>query len=134
LKKLDGQSAFAYAVDRDWIGKNGVIRTTLGKVDVANNRATAEVLIGGRLAPNRFQFSKESGRWKFDLVQTLRDADQALKATARQLGTTEEKFMFSLIETTSGKKVDKTIWIPIQNNVGPNRSADEGQLLRSLTN
>ncbi|MEW6747066.1 MAG: arylsulfatase [Planctomycetota bacterium] len=48
LRQLDGQSVFAYAVDRDWIGKNGVIRTTLGKVDVANNRATAEVLIGGK--------------------------------------------------------------------------------------
>lgn len=113
LRQLDGRSVFVYAVDRDWIGKNGVIRTTLGKVDVANTRATAEVLIGGQSAPNRFQFSKENGTWKFDLIQVIRDADQALKAAARQNGMTEDEFMFSLIETVSGRKVADTIWAPI---------------------
>lgn len=37
LKQLDGRSLFVYGVDRDWIGKSGVIRTTLGKIDVADN-------------------------------------------------------------------------------------------------
>lgn len=37
LKQLDGRTPFVYAVDSDWIRKYGVIRTTLGKVDVADN-------------------------------------------------------------------------------------------------
>jgi hypothetical protein len=41
LKQLDGRTLLVYTVDSDWIRKDGVIRTTLGKVDVADNRATA---------------------------------------------------------------------------------------------
>lgn len=126
LKKLNGRSVFAYAVDRDWIGKNGVIRTTLGNVTVANNRATAEVLIGGKTAPNRFQFAKEDGSWKFDLIQVIRDTDQTLKAAAKQRGTTEDEFMFSLIETVSGRKVEDSIWTPLQ-KVEPNGLANGSQ-------
>jgi hypothetical protein len=117
LKQLDGRLAFVYAVDRDWIGRNSVIRTTLGKVDVANNCATAEVLISGQTAPNRFQFSKENGTWRFDLIQIIRDTDQALRAAAMQKGASEDEFMFSLIETISGRKVEDTIWTPIQKKV-----------------
>lgn len=134
LKKLDGRSAFAYAVDRDWIGKNGTIRTTLGKVDVAGNRATAEVLIGGQTAPNRFQFTKENGVWKFDLIQVMRDTDQALKAVARQKGKSEQEFMFSLIETVSGRKVEDTIWTPIQKKIGKDDSASGNKPVGSATN
>lgn len=114
LQQLDGRSAFVYAVDRDWIGKNGVIRSTLGTVEVANNRATADVLISGEKVPTRFQFTKEAGTWKFDLIQVIRDTDQALKAAARQKGMTEDDFMFSLIETVSGRRVEETIWTPIR--------------------
>jgi len=46
LKTLDGRSAIIYAVDRDWIGKNGVIQTSLGAIDVMDSRATAEIMIG----------------------------------------------------------------------------------------
>jgi len=114
LKKLNGRSTFVYAVDRDWIGKNGVIRTTLGEIDVADKRANAEVIIGGQKVPNRFQFIKEEGIWKFDLIQVMRDTDQALKVAAKQKGLSENEFMFSLIETISGKKVNDSIWTPIQ--------------------
>lgn len=133
LKQLDGRSVFAYAVDRDWIGKNGVIRTTLGKVDVANDRATAEVLIGGKAAANRFQFRKEDGTWKFDLIQVIRDTDQTLKAAAKQRGVTEEEFMFSLIETVSGRKVGDSIWNPIQ-KAEASGPANGRQPIRSVTN
>jgi hypothetical protein len=126
LRQLDGPSAFAYAVDRDWIGKNGVIRTTIGKVDVATDRATAEILIGGKTAPNRFQFSKESGQWKLDLIQVIRDTDQALKAAARRQGTTEDEFMFSLIESVSGRKVEESIWTPIQKTEGGVTNSSRG--------
>ena len=113
LKQLDGRSAFIYAVDRDWIGKNGVIRTSLGKVDTASDRATAEVLVDGKRAPNRFQFLKENGKWKIDLVALIQDTNQTLKSAASQAGKTEGEFMFSLIESVSGKKIEDAIWTPI---------------------
>lgn len=114
LRQLDGRSVFAYAVDRDWIGKNGVIRTTIGAVDVANKRATAEVLIGGEKVPNRFQFTQEDGIWKFDLIQVIRDTDAPLREMVKQRQMTENEFIFSIVETISGEKVDDSIWLPMK--------------------
>lgn len=129
LKRLDGRSAFVYAVDRDWIGKDSVVRTTLGTVTVAGNRASAEVLVGGQRAPHRFQFSKENGSWRFDLVQLLPSTDQALKTVARQRGMSEDEFIFSLIESVSGRRVEPTIWVPVQKRTGAvSSSAASGPL------
>jgi hypothetical protein len=67
-------------------------------------------LIDGQAAPNRFQFSKEDGVWKFDLIHVIHDTDLALKAAAKQSDVLENEFIFSLIETLTGKKIDDTIW------------------------
>ena len=114
LRELDGQKTFIYAVDRDWIGKNGVIRTSLGKIDTSDGRATAEVLIGGQKTPNRFQFIKEGDRWRFDLITVMRDFSAALQLLAKQKGVSEDELIFSLVETVSGTKVPETIWDPVK--------------------
>lgn len=114
LGELNGRTAFIYAVDRDWIGKNGVIRTTLGAIDTSDGRATAEVLIGGQKTPNRFQFIKEQKQWRFDLITVMWDANSAFQALAKQQGISEEELIFSLVETVSGKKVPETIWNPVK--------------------
>lgn len=131
LSRLNGRSVFVYAVDRDWIGKDSVIRTTLGTVSVAGNRATSEVLIGGQTAPHRFHFARENGAWRFDLVQLLQTTDQALKAVARQRGMSEDEFIFSLIETVSGKRVEPAIWVPVQKRVDARSPQEDGRPLRA---
>lgn len=112
LRELDGRSAIVFAVDRDWIGKDAVIRTELGDVSVYNDRATAEVAIGGQKAPTRFQFRRENGKWKFDLLSVLRDSNSAMKRAAEQAGMDEDQFLFSITESVTGKKIDESIWTP----------------------
>lgn len=112
LEDLDGRSAIVYAVNRDWIGKNGVIRTELGKIDVIDKRATAEVLIGGQKAPGRFQFRRETESWKFDLISVLQNTNTAMKAAVKQSGLEENEFLFTVLESVSGKRVDEGIWTP----------------------
>ena len=114
LKGLDGASVFAYAVDQNWIGQNAIVRMSIGKVHVASNRATAEVRSDGKATSTRFQFAREKGKWRIDLIPLLQGADQALQIAARQKGMTENAFMYSMMESISGRKVPKTIWIPIQ--------------------
>lgn len=113
LRKLTGKSAIIHAVDRNWIGKNGVIRTSLGKIDVVENSATAEVIIGERKTPQRFQFNKENGVWKFDLVRVMMNINAAFKETAKRAGMSENEFIFHALESISGKKVDDSIWVPV---------------------
>lgn len=112
LRDLTGRSAIVYAVDRDWIGKNGVIRTELGEVSTHDDRATAEVIIGGQKAPTRFQFRREKEAWKFDLLSVLRDGNTAMKQAAEQAGMDEDEFLFTITESVSGKKIDESIWAP----------------------
>lgn len=112
LKSLDGRTSLIYAVDRDWIGKNGVIRTTIGHVDSSDGRATAEVLIGGEETTARFQFIKEDSGWKFDLRAILIASNIQMKDAAERVGKTENEFIFMLAESVSGKAVDDSIWSP----------------------
>ncbi|HUR57302.1 MAG TPA: hypothetical protein VM029_06310 [Opitutaceae bacterium] len=112
LRKLEGRTAFIYAVDHDWIGKNAVIRTSLGEIDASEGRATATVLIGGRKAPNRFQFIREKQQWRFDLLPLMQDSSVAFQALAKQRGIAEDELIFNLVETVSGKKVPEGIWNP----------------------
>lgn len=112
LRSLDGRSAIIYAVDRDWIGKDSVIRTKVGKIEITDNRATSEVIIGGQKAPNRFQFRYEGDSWKFDLISLLRDSNTAMKGAAKQAGLSEDEFLFTILESISGEKVDESIWMP----------------------
>jgi hypothetical protein len=114
LKKLDGRSAIIYAVDRDWIGKDGVIRTELGQISISDKRATAEMEVGGRKAPNRIQFRHEEDEWKLDLISLLRDSNTAMKEAARRAQLEENEFLFMILESISGKKVDDGIWIPLK--------------------
>lgn len=114
LRELTGRSAVVYAVDRDWIGKDEVIRTELGEVSIHGDRATAEVIIGGQVAPNRFQFRREYGSWRFDLLPLLRDGNTAMKYAAQQAGMDEDEFLFLLLESVTGERVDDSIWTPLQ--------------------
>ena len=114
LKSLDGRSALVYAVNHDWIGKNEVIRTELGDIDISDSRATSRVLVGDQEAPNRFQFIFENGSWKFDLSSVITDSNPAMIEAAKRAGKDENDFLFLILESISGKKVSDDIWQPIQ--------------------
>ena len=114
LTKMDGKSCFVYAVDRDWIGKNGVIHLGLGKVDISNERATAEATVGGEKTPLRMQFRKEGGQWRLDLKQLMQVANAGLVAMAKKEGITENELILVMAESVSGRKVPETIWDPVR--------------------
>jgi len=114
LMKMDGEAVFIHAVNNDWIGKNSVIVTTIGDIQTSDGRGTAAVSMNQEKAPSRFHFIEEEGSWKFDLIQTLRDADQILKMQMRQLGLEEDEFIFRMIESVSGRKVPASIWEPLE--------------------
>lgn len=113
-KGLTGEKAFIYAVDHDWIGKEGVISTTIGNVQVSGTRATAAAMSDQKSTPIRFHFIREDGSWKLDLVPILRTADLAIKDQIKQSGVSEDEYIFRILETLSGRKVADSIWNPIE--------------------
>jgi hypothetical protein len=111
LRKATGRSIFIHAVDQDWIGKDGVIRTELTEdVAVAGERATGAVTIGGELAPMKFHFRKEDGKWRLDLIELIKFSGPALQAAAEQAGMEENELILKVLEMVSGQKPAGTIW------------------------
>jgi hypothetical protein len=114
LRKATGKSIFIHAVKEDWIGKDGVIRTELGdEITVAGEKATVPVLIGGEPAPLKFQFRKEEGKWRFDLVELMAATGPAFEAAAKQAGMEENELILKVLEKVSGKKPEDSIWTPV---------------------
>ncbi len=113
LLDANGKEIFSYAVDNGWIGKASVINTSLGEIQVASDNAIAGVLVQGKKVPTKFNFVKQSGTWRFNLLQTMAEATMALKAMIIKQGVSENDFIITSAEALSGTKVAKDIWQPI---------------------
>jgi len=113
LNKMNGAKLLVYAIDNDWIGKNGVIRTEIGKIYISNERASADVLNEGKKVLIRFQFNKEEGLWKMDLSHILESTNILMLEAVKDSGKPENEFIFLMSESVSGQKISETIWDPL---------------------
>lgn len=114
LKQMNGEKAFVYAVDHDWIGKEGTAATTIADIQVSGDSASAATLIDGRKQSIRFNFLKENGSWKLDLTQSLKDTDALLDYQIMQAGVPENEYILRSIEMITGRKVADSIWDPLE--------------------
>ena len=113
LKEMTAESLFIHAAEHGWVGKNDVIANELGKVVVFGTYALAVHISVGQESPFQYRFEKEDGRWKLDLTSIMPVVDQCFKQVIRESGLPEDEYLFSLIESDSGRKVSDTIWDPI---------------------
>lgn len=114
LKQMNGEKAFVYAVDHDWIGKEGTAVTTIADIQVSGDTASAATQVNGRKQSIRFNFVKENGRWKLDLTKTLQDTDALLGFQISQAGVPENEYILRSIEMITGRKVADNIWDPME--------------------
>ena len=110
LKAMDGKGFFKYAVQNGWVGKDSVIKTEISGVTVSGKFATTDLRVGDRQSPSGYRFVKEDGRWKIDLTSIMPTANSAMQTLIRQMKIGEEAFLFRIIETVSGKRVNSKIW------------------------
>jgi hypothetical protein len=113
-KDLTGKKVFVYAVEHDWIGKQGVRVTRIRDIDASGSEGSAQVVIREMKTPFRYRFVKEDDGWKFDLASSMDVLNQAFKSQLKQLGggLTEEQLLFRMIESTRGKNYTKDVWEP----------------------
>jgi len=112
LRKMSPEEVFAYAVDQGWIGKNSVLDSDIGRLQVFGNDASAEYVKSGKPTPLKYRFTKEDGKWKVDLTALMPVADQAMSMLIKTKGLDEDTFITGLMESVSGKKVVPSIWQP----------------------
>jgi hypothetical protein len=110
LRKLSGQGYFVYAVDHGMIGKNSVSNNGIGNVEANGNEARGKIMSRGQEAGLSFTFHREDKIWKLNLISILPPTEAALKKMLADKGMDENAFIFSALQSLTGKPVDPSIW------------------------
>jgi hypothetical protein len=114
LKPMDGKKIVAYAVDQNWIGKEGVQRAGVTDVVVSGSTATAKVTVDGKKSEEMFHFVKHDGKWTIDLLPSFPRADTVFQKLAADSGKSENAFLFDVLTLLSGRPVTDEIWKPLE--------------------
>jgi hypothetical protein len=112
LRGMTPEEVIIHAVNQGWIGKNSVLDSDIGQLQVFGNDASAEYVKSGKPTPLKYRFTKEDGKWKIYLTALTPLADQAMSMLIKKEGLDEDTFIIGIIESVSGKKVLPTIWQP----------------------
>ncbi len=73
LRMMDGRKIFAFLIDSRTINKESVIKLNLGKIQIHENSAVAQMLINKNIAVGLdFLFYKEGSNWKLNIIQLFR--------------------------------------------------------------
>ncbi|UOV05910.1 hypothetical protein MUU77_11575 [Pseudoxanthomonas sp. F37] len=112
LRAMDGRRVFTHAVDRGWIGREGVERSELGTVQVGGDHAAARLKIGATELPIDFEFEREPGGWRFNLIPLTTMSEDVFKQLARQNGVSENEMVMTLLRGLSETPVDERLWDP----------------------
>lgn len=113
LTEMTSESLFVYAVGNGWIGRASVISNEVGDIGVGGTSATGVHVFQGQETPFKWIFRKEEGGWKINLTSMMVMGDQALKMAVRKSGLPENDFLFSVLESVSGRRVQDTVWQPL---------------------
>jgi len=116
LKAMSAQDIFAYGVEQEWIAKEDIAPYDIGKISVFGAYASAELMRGDRKTDTLVEFLNENGVWRINLLPILKKAGQnfSTQIPSKNLDS-ENNMILKIIETMSGKKTTKNIWIPVIN-------------------
>ncbi len=114
LKTMDGEAVFIHKIDQDWMGERGSTPRGLEGIEVTGQQATARLTVNGQWLGQVFHFVKEDGKWKIDLLAIENAREAKIQQTIRHIGTTENQFLLSILESQSGREVTDAIWEPLK--------------------
>ena len=72
------------------------------------------MLLQGKKTSLDYLFKREDSRWKIDMTNNMKVVNQSLLAVAKDQGLKPEEFLFKVLESVTGKKVDANVWKPLQ--------------------
>jgi hypothetical protein len=110
LATLDGRELFVYGVEAGLIDESTVAANDIGAVRVDGDRAYATLVVSGQETPVDYEFARSGDEWLLDFVPVLERADAGLREIAMQAGQSEDEFIFTAVETVTGRPVDASIF------------------------
>ncbi|AFU70534.1 hypothetical protein P700755_003965 [Psychroflexus torquis ATCC 700755] len=113
ILSFNGKELLIYAIKEGMVGKNSVMNTEIGDVEIDKNFAKGQLISNGQKAPFYFHFYKESNNWKIDLTSIFPVGAMAFKKMIEDNGEEENQYLIQLLEMITGKKPVNEIWKPI---------------------
>ncbi len=113
LLDFDAEAYFKHSVGRGWFSRDTMRRLTLVAIEVDGDRARSSVERDGRVVRSGYEFNREDGAWKINLMPALIAGEWAMQQIVTASGKAEDDFIFDLVEAHSGTRPDASIWEPI---------------------
>ncbi len=113
ILSFNGKGLLTYAIKEGMVGKNSVINTEIGDVEIDGEFAKGQFISNGQKAPLYFHFYKENDNWKVDLTSIFPPSALAFKKMIEDNGEVENEYLIQLLEMISGKKPLNNVWKPI---------------------
>lgn len=113
LSALDGRGLLAHALSAGWITSVQLGRAVLGDIRVTGDRADAQLIVGKVIAPDRFVFHRDKGRWRVDLTAFNEVSSRALDKLAEGSRLTEDQFAMKMLTQILGHSASEVVWRPL---------------------
>ncbi len=113
LRSATPQELVVAAIDAGLVGEQGIQNTELGEVAVVGDTASAPALSEGRSSGIRFNFLREDGAWKLDLLPLLQTLNVAFRTLATEQGITVDQFIDQTLQTLYGPAKAQQVLSPI---------------------
>lgn len=113
ILSFNGKELLIYAIKEGMVGKNSVMHTEIGDVEIDGSFAKGQLISKGQKAPFYFHFYKESNIWKIDLTSIFPVGAMAFKKMIEDNGEEENQYLIQLLEMITSKKPVNEIWKPI---------------------
>lgn len=109
LKEMTGRKLFAYGVDDAWTDPESIANIEIQNIQINGTRATAQA--AGQAAI-MFRFSKEKGKWKFDITGIAEMANAAMAKAFKDAGAKADDAILQVLQVSSEEPVADDIWEP----------------------
>jgi TIR domain len=117
LQEMNAREVLAWGVRRGLVNKENIALGELRSVALLNEHIASAAVIrreGSRSMPvQRLRFVLERGRWRADLVETLRQANRHLDVLRGASDVeSEETTLLDILSQLCGRRIGEEVWTP----------------------
>lgn len=103
LKAMDTRKFIAWNVNLGLVSTMGKHKVELVNIRVNGDRAEAAIRAGASTSPPLFDFIREGGAWKIDVVKAVRVMEPLIQSRLSEAGLSEEQILAIMIRPYSTK-------------------------------
>ncbi len=108
------KSIIAFTIKKGMMGKNTLKGFSLGKINVKDKFAKAQILTDGKKSDKYYHFYSDGSQWKIDITPLFPAEEKETEEFIKQSGKPENEFIFGILEIMTERKPSPSIWKKIK--------------------